>query len=105
MAVEEPSIGRRMRVMTLIDCVAGYAERPNGPPITILTLACGEQIEQPLMLSIDDTQSLFIKCVESLATHGDDFAKYSLEKYLTEKPGADTECDTDDDEGEEWKKR
>lgn len=105
---EEQSVGQPLRVMTLMDCVPGNRHTPDGPPIAILTLAHLDQIEKPMMLTIEDIGRLLIKCLECLATHKDDFAQYLIEEYLTERPKDQSTRGEDDDDpddaGEEWKR-
>src|SRR4051794_22730011 len=98
--------------MVVMDCVAGHARTPDGEPITILTLAHLDEIEQPMLLTLDDTERLVIKCLESLATAKDSFAAYILQRYfgadeIKNPPHTDpdgTDDDDDDDPFEAWKK-
>lgn len=105
---EEQSVGQPLRVITLMDCVPGNRHTPDGPPIAILTLAHRDQIEQPMMLTIEDVGRLLIKCLECLATHKDGFAQYLIDEYLTDHPKGpsverDDDDDDDDDPAESWK--
>lgn len=99
--------GLSLRVVTLMDCVPGNQKTPDGPPISILTLASKDEIEPPMMLSFEDTKRLWVKCTESLASGNDEFAKYLLEQYLPangENDQAGPKSDDDDDPSEAWKK-
>lgn len=112
---DEP-VHQRLKVAHVMDCTPGNVESENGQPITILTLASGDEIEQPLALSIGDTQRLVVDFLTSLAAHGDDFALYLLDKYFTEEDEAQEEAQEEsaeeewneeggeDDDGEGWKK-
>jgi hypothetical protein len=51
-------VKQRLRVVTLIDLVSGWAEVENGDPISIMTLAHLGELEQPLMLTFEDTKLL-----------------------------------------------
>jgi hypothetical protein len=73
---ESETVAQYMRVMHVLDCVPGYAgdpkkpEPPNGyEPIAILTMSYKNEVEQPIMLSMRDTQKLLTSLHGVLAHH------------------------------------
>jgi hypothetical protein len=72
----------QLKVMQLLDCVAGNARTPDGPKIIILKLAHLDEIEQPMMFSIYDAQRLVWLLLFAMKDHGDDVARKLLRKYF-----------------------
>ena len=89
-----------LKVVQFLDCTPGNRKKADGDPILILTFAHQGEIEEPLMMTMPDAEVLWAKCTECLAHHGDEFAQYILDRYLSGNP------DDDDDNypSEGWKK-
>jgi hypothetical protein len=79
-----------------MDCVPGNVDHVNGEPITILTLAHNDEIEQPMAVTIPDTKRLVVQCLISLAVHGDDKADHILDHHFSDGDG------DDDDPAQPW---
>lgn len=75
-------VRQTLKIVELLECVPGHATHPDGPPITILTLGHLGEVEQPLLLTVEDTQKLVVDLLISLAHHGDDFAEGLLHKHF-----------------------
>ena len=90
---EEGFVKQRLKVVTVMDCVPGDTT-DDDVPITILTLAHDGEIEEPLCVSIEDTERLVVDLLISLASHDDEFARYLVDTYFSN-------ADDDDDEGED----
>lgn len=86
LADDDRPVPMRLRIVDVIDCVAGNAPDANGRPISMLTLAHLGDLEQPLAISYDDTKLLVTMLLQSLADHGSDFAEFLL-KHFTRPPG------------------
>lgn len=81
-SAEDEPVGQRMRVVSVMDISPGRAAIPEvGRPIGVLTLGHRDEVEQPLMISIDDVRRLAIGCMRVLAHHGDGGAEQALLKY------------------------
>ena len=74
-----------LRAVTVMDCVPGNLDHADGEPITILTLAYKDEIEQPLAITIPDTKRLVVKTLISLAISGDEMAEHLLNTYFTDE--------------------
>jgi hypothetical protein len=99
---DEPVV-QTLKIVDVIDCVAGNAPDSDGRPISMLTFAHLGELEQTLAVSFEDTKRLVTRLLESLAAHGNECAIYLLDKYFL--PSDAREDDDDDlDEGEAWKK-
>lgn len=83
---DDPPVRQRLRPVSVLECTPGNAGDENGPPITILTLGYRGEVEQPLALSITDTEKLVVECLNSLATAGDEFAISLIDRYFTDEP-------------------
>jgi len=90
---EEGFVKQRLKVVTVMDCVPGDTD--VGEPITILSLSHDGEMEEPLCVSIRDTQRLIVDLVISLASHDDDFARYLLNTYFN---NADDDADDEDEQ-------
>jgi hypothetical protein len=73
-----------------------------------MTLSHLDEIEQPLMFTLDDMHMLLTKTLEVLATHKDPFASYIIKRYLSKDSpdwdAGDGKDDDPDDAGERWKR-
>ncbi len=100
----DPPVRQRLKVVTLMDCVPGDADPVEGEtekePITILLFSHLDEMEEPLMLSVADTETLMVKLLSSLAAHGDDFAEYLLDRYFADDDDAHAETEDIDDDME-----
>jgi hypothetical protein len=81
--LNEERVVQRMKSVTLLEFQPGNADFPDGPPISIMTIEHGGEVEEPLMLSMQDTKTLLAKAVGVLATHGDEFCRYLARTYFT----------------------
>src|SRR5262245_607653 len=92
MADEDDPVRQMLRVVQLLDCVPGNAETPRHEPISILTLGHMGEVEQPMLLTIDDSRSLMTKLLRSLTAHGDKNANAAMETYLQQNDPNDSEA-------------
>jgi hypothetical protein len=75
----------RYRFVTFLECSPGNRHSRAGEPVTIVTVAHGEEIEA-VSLNVDDTKKLVIDCLISLSFHDNQFANYLLNKYFMKSP-------------------
>jgi hypothetical protein len=76
----------RYRFVTFLECSPGNRHSSAGEPVTIFTMAQGDEIEA-ISFNVDDTKKLVIDSLISLHFHGNQFAKYLLNKYFMKSPG------------------
>lgn len=88
-----------MRQMTLLDVVAGRAADSVGKvePIAMVSLACGDEIEQPILLNIMDTKRLADGLLAVLSHHGHESNEIA-ERHLHEPDWRNRESFDNDSE-------
>ena len=108
---EEEVRTTKMRVVSLMECTPGNRQNADGEPVTIITIANGDNIEA-IAFNLKDTKALVIDSLISLAEFDNEFAKYLLQRYFIvgddQKPeagpfenGPYADDDDDDDEDDE----
>lgn len=69
------------RIVTLMECAPGD-DHTHNRPATLITFAFQGEIEQPILLSLKDTEKLLVGLLGSLAEHGNEKAEEIRDRYF-----------------------
>jgi len=83
---EGPQRPLSLKEVNLLDVVPGRADAPGvGEQIAIISTECRDEIEQPFMLNMRDSQKLAVELMCILAHHGDETAKQVIAQHFTDR--------------------
>jgi len=80
--IPDHEVPLRVRQVYFLNSTPAFADMPlEGEPSAIIQFACKDEVEVPLLLSIDDARALMLGLAGALAYHDDTAAEAVLDEY------------------------